>query len=115
MSTPAAATVSSGGSVSAKPEEIPLTECLKDTVARFLPLWNDEIAPAIKSGKREDLNADIEEGHLSSALMHLANISYRIGRSIEFDPVKEQIVRDTQANAMLRDKYRAPFVVPEKV
>ena len=34
------------------PEEKPLTECLKDTVARVLPYWNDEIAPAIKSGKR---------------------------------------------------------------
>jgi hypothetical protein len=44
---------------------------------------------AHRSRKREDLNADIEEGHLSSALMHLANISYRVGRSIEFDPAKE--------------------------
>lgn len=35
-----------------KPEEIPLTECLKDTVARFLPYWHDTIVPAIKSGKR---------------------------------------------------------------
>jgi len=33
-------------------EEIPLTECLKDTVARVLPLWNESIAPAIKAGKR---------------------------------------------------------------
>ena len=33
-------------------EELPLTECLKDTVARFLPYWNDTIAPTIKSGKR---------------------------------------------------------------
>ncbi|KWR90068.1 2,3-diphosphoglycerate-dependent phosphoglycerate mutase [Cupriavidus sp. IDO] len=33
-------------------EQIPLTECLKDTVARVLPLWNDSIAPDIKSGKR---------------------------------------------------------------
>lgn len=32
--------------------EIPLGECLKDTVERFLPYWHDEIAPAIKSGKR---------------------------------------------------------------
>jgi 2,3-bisphosphoglycerate-dependent phosphoglycerate mutase len=32
--------------------EIPLTECLKDTVARVLPVWNDDIAPAIRSGKR---------------------------------------------------------------
>lgn len=35
-----------------KPEQIPLTECLKDTVERFLPLWHDEIAPQIKDGKR---------------------------------------------------------------
>ena len=34
------------------PEAVPLTECLKDTVARVLPAWNDSIAPSIKSGKR---------------------------------------------------------------
>ena len=34
------------------PEELPLSECLKDTVVRFLPYWNDEIVPVIKSGKR---------------------------------------------------------------
>jgi 2,3-bisphosphoglycerate-dependent phosphoglycerate mutase len=33
-------------------EELPLTECLKDTVARFLPLWHDTIAPAIRSGQK---------------------------------------------------------------
>jgi len=32
--------------------EVPLTECLQDTVARVLPFWNDSIAPAIKHGKR---------------------------------------------------------------
>lgn len=40
-----------------KHEEIPLTECLKDTVARVLPFWNDEIAPAIRSGKRIIISA----------------------------------------------------------
>ena len=34
------------------PEQIPLTECLKDTVARVLPCWNEVLAPAIKSGRR---------------------------------------------------------------
>ncbi|GJM22915.1 MAG: 2,3-bisphosphoglycerate-dependent phosphoglycerate mutase [Planctomycetota bacterium] len=34
------------------PEQLPLSECLKDTVERFMPLWNEEIAPALKSGKR---------------------------------------------------------------
>ena len=35
-----------------KPGDVPLTECLKDTVERVMPLWNDSIAPAIKAGKR---------------------------------------------------------------
>jgi 2,3-bisphosphoglycerate-dependent phosphoglycerate mutase len=35
-----------------KPGEVPLTECLKDTVARVLPFWNESMAPAIKAGKR---------------------------------------------------------------
>lgn len=34
------------------PHALPLTECLQDTVARVLPLWDDAIAPAIKAGKR---------------------------------------------------------------
>jgi len=34
------------------PEELPLTECLKDTVARFLPYWHSTIAPAVCSGQR---------------------------------------------------------------
>lgn len=35
-----------------QPEQIPLTECLKDTVERVLPFWNEAMAPAIKAGKR---------------------------------------------------------------
>jgi 2,3-bisphosphoglycerate-dependent phosphoglycerate mutase len=34
------------------PEQVPLTECLKDTVARVMPFWNDSIAPAVRAGKR---------------------------------------------------------------
>jgi len=34
------------------PADLPLTECLKDTVNRFLPFWNERIAPTIRSGKR---------------------------------------------------------------
>ncbi len=39
------------------PGDVPLTECLKDTVARVLPLWNESMAPAIKAGKRVVLAA----------------------------------------------------------
>jgi len=34
------------------PEQIPLTECLKDTVARVLPCWSDTLAPALRAGRR---------------------------------------------------------------
>jgi 2,3-bisphosphoglycerate-dependent phosphoglycerate mutase len=39
------------------PEELPLTECLKDTVARFLPYWLETVAPTVKDGKRVLISA----------------------------------------------------------
>lgn len=39
------------------PQQIPLTECLKDTVARVLPYWNETIAPAIRAGQRVLISA----------------------------------------------------------
>lgn len=53
--------------------EIPRTECLKDTVARFLPLWNDEIAPVIKKGKRVVIAA--HGNSLRALVKHLDGIS----------------------------------------
>ena len=35
-----------------QPDQIPLTECLKDTVARVMPFWNESVAPGIKAGQR---------------------------------------------------------------
>lgn len=51
-------------------------------------------------------NADIEIGHLSAALCHLGNIAARVGRSLRFDPEKEQITGDKEANALVRREYR---------
>jgi len=70
---------------------------------------------AVRARDPKILNAPIEEGHLSSALCHLANVSYRLGRSLEFDPEKERFINDDEANALLTRKYREPFVVPENV
>jgi len=70
------------------------------------------------SRKKEDLRAPIEEGHISAGLIHLANASYRLGRTLVFDPGSEQVKGDDQANYLLRDGdrgYRPPFVVPEQV
>ena len=54
-------------------DQVPLTECLKDTVARVLPYWNEEIAPTIKAGKRVVIAA---HGNSIRALVkYLDNIS----------------------------------------
>jgi predicted dehydrogenase len=70
---------------------------------------------AVRSRKTSDQNGPVETAHLSSALAHLGNISYRLERELVFDPENERFAGDAQANGMLRRKYRAPFVVPEKV
>ena len=56
-----------------KPNELPRTECLKDTVERFLPFWDSEIAPAIKSGKRVIIAA--HGNSLRALVKHLDNVS----------------------------------------
>ena len=76
--------------------------------------WENFIK-AVRSRKREDLNAEIEEGALSTYLMHMANISYRLGRTLTFDPKTQTFPGDKEANNHLGRKYRSPFVVPEKV
>jgi predicted dehydrogenase len=112
---------------------------------------------ACRSRRVEDLNADILEGHLSSALCHTGNISYRLGAKekpgeifekikgdkfaaesfermkqhlsknevdvtkdlltmgppLKFDPKEERFIDNDAANALVRPKYREPFVVPE--
>ena len=70
---------------------------------------------AVRSRKRETLNAEIEEGAASTVLVHLANISYRIGRTVHFDAKTMTCLNDPQANQYLTREYRKPFVVPEKV
>jgi predicted dehydrogenase len=69
----------------------------------------------VRSRRPESVNAPIEEGHLSCALVHLANASYRLGRTLNFDPETERVIGDDEANQLLRGSYREPYEVPEKV
>ena len=70
---------------------------------------------AVRSRQREQLNAEIEEGALSCNLVHLANISYRLGRTLQWDGKKMECTGDPEANKMLTRDYRVPFVVPAQV
>jgi predicted dehydrogenase len=70
---------------------------------------------AVRSRRHSELTANIAVGHLSSALSHLANIAYRTGRTLRFDPKSETFPGDEEANRLLRRDYRPPYVVPEEV
>lgn len=70
---------------------------------------------AIRENDQSLAMADIREGFYSTALVHLANISYRLGRSLEFDPDTMTFINDPEADRMLTREYREPFVVPDKV
>ena len=72
------------------------------------PLKSDhhqrDFLDAIRTGRRP--NADALTGHLSASLCHLGNIATRLGRSIEYDPDKEQIPGDADAARLLGRQYR---------
>jgi predicted dehydrogenase len=71
--------------------------------------WADFLA-AIKSGRRPI--SDIEDGHWATNCSLLGMISYRVGRSLEWDGAKERIVGDNAANALLRRPYRKGWDYP---
>ena len=65
---------------------------------------------------REKPDGDVEEGHLSILLHHIANISYRLGnQKLKFDPKTETITNIKEANKYLRRRDRKPWVIPDKI
>ncbi len=70
---------------------------------------------AMRSHSRGELTAEIEEGAISTTLVHLANISYKLGRSVHFDAATYSCTGDKEANALFKREYRKPYVVPQFV
>jgi hypothetical protein len=80
------------------------------------------VAPAIRHhmqnflasiDRRSHPMADIEQGHISTASCILANNSMKLGRSLAWDPEKQLVIGDPEANALLRQGYRAPYTHPK--
>jgi predicted dehydrogenase len=72
---------------------------------------------AIRARDMSMQNGPVQTGHVSSALAHLGNISYRLGRQLQFDPVAERFIGEGEheANGMLSRDYRAPYLLPAVV
>jgi hypothetical protein len=68
---------------------------------------------AIKAGKQAGGNA--EASHRATTNLHLANIALRVGRKIRWDPEKEEIVGDEEANRFVNIPMRAPWHLPTEL
>lgn len=70
----------------------------------------------VRNRKKEELLAEVNEGHLSTAMMHLGNIAYHTGRKLIFNAETERFVNDKEADSYLtRKEYRKPYVLPDEV
>lgn len=74
----------------------------------------DNFISCIRDGKKPA--SDVEQGHLSAALVHLGNIAYRVGnKHLIFNSDQELFTNNEQANGLLKTNYREGFVIPGKV
>lgn len=87
---------------------------LKPEERGFDPHYKNFI-DCVRSRRWQDLHADVLEGHMSTTIGHLGNISYRTGRKLIFNPYSERFVNDEDANSYLTRIYRHPFAVPDEV
>ena len=86
----------------------------KQPFAKIQALHFGNFVDCIRTRKRP--NADIEEGHISASLGHMANISFRVGnRHLKFDATQECFINDDEADRLLKRSYREPWVIHDQV
>lgn len=89
-----------------------------DSARHPLPKQNDcyeNFLMAVRDRDPGKIHGTALDGHVSSAHCHLANIAYRLGRTVNFDPATERCTGDEEANAMLTREYHEDYRVPETV
>ena len=93
------------------PREVRLSDLSAEDQEKIRTMPDPEplvsFAEAVKTRKRAGGNADA--ANRSATLLHLANIAIRVGRKIHYDPVKEQIIGDEEANRLVNPPMRAPW------
>jgi len=73
--------------------------------------WQRTFVDCVQSGKPSPV--DIEDGHRATVCCHLANIAYKVGRSIRWDGAKEEILGDSEAAALLSLPRRPGYELPK--
>jgi hypothetical protein len=97
-------------------EQFPEDVTEKDIELNAAPatrLHMKDFLSAIESNGQKRPVADVEQGHISTASCILANLSMQLkGRPLTYDASKREVVGDTEATALLRREYRAPWKHP---
>ena len=100
------------GSCESDPDELAI-DALRKRPADFNDNHQKNWLDCIKS--RAKPIADVETGHRSATVCHLANIARWTGRKLRWDPVKEEFIGDKEANQFLDRERRKPWVGPTKI
>ena len=90
----------------------------RDEIARAgIDFHFQNFVDCVKSRSSKDLIAEIEQGHISTAMMHIGNTAYLTGRKLIFDGKTEKYVNDENANTYLSRPGggRKPFNMPDQV
>jgi predicted dehydrogenase len=99
-------------------EQFPEDKTEKDLEKHCAPAIRRHMQDFLKAiASRGKPVADIEQGYISTASCILANHSLTLGRTLAWDPVKQRVIGDDEANRLLQRKYRNPWThpVPESV
>jgi predicted dehydrogenase len=74
-------------------------------------LHMENFLKACRGRNYKELNAEVEIGAMSASLCHLANISYRVGRKLNWDSARNRFMSDSEADKLITRDYRKPYVV----
>ncbi len=94
-----------------RPREVSLSDLSPEDQEKIKAMPDPKPWPSFSEAvkTREKTGGCAESGHRAAAIMHLANISIRVGRKIHYDPVKEEVIGDPEANALVNVPMRAPW------
>jgi len=94
-----------------QPREVKLSDLSPEDQEKLKAMPDPEplrtFAEAVKT--RQPAGGHPEAAHRAATLLHLANIAIRTGRKIKYDPVKEQVIGDDEANRLVNQPMRAPW------
>jgi len=96
-----------------QPHEVSLSDLSPEDQEKIKKMPDPEPWPSFPEAvkTRQKTGGCGEAAHRSATILHLANIAIRVGRKIQYDPVKEQIIGDEEANALVNQPMRAPWHV----